>query len=114
MLAFGSDAQSTFPAADPQRRGSLVPGLQGAGCGLGPCRRAHARAAQRQNSHEWVIDGQKTWTSLAKHADWCFVSPTRRPARATTGTVVPAGADAPARGSTVRPIRADDRRGGVQ
>ncbi len=22
---------------------------------------------------EWVIDGQKTWTSLAEWADWCFV-----------------------------------------
>jgi alkylation response protein AidB-like acyl-CoA dehydrogenase len=22
---------------------------------------------------EWVINGQKTWTSLAHCADWCFV-----------------------------------------
>jgi alkylation response protein AidB-like acyl-CoA dehydrogenase len=22
---------------------------------------------------EWVIDGQKVWTTLAHHADWCFV-----------------------------------------
>lgn len=22
---------------------------------------------------QWVIDGQKVWTSLAQHADWCFV-----------------------------------------
>src|SRR5690606_38497877 len=22
---------------------------------------------------KWVINGQKVWTSLAQHADWCFV-----------------------------------------
>ena len=31
---------------------------------------------------EWVIEGQKIWTSLAVDADWCFVI-----ARAETGTV---------------------------
>lgn len=27
----------------------------------------------RLEDGQWVIDGQKVWTSLAHHADWCFV-----------------------------------------
>ena len=27
----------------------------------------------RLEGEQWVIDGQKVWTSLAQHADWCFV-----------------------------------------
>lgn len=27
----------------------------------------------RLEGNQWVIDGQKIWTSLAEHADWCFV-----------------------------------------
>ncbi|MCC9196792.1 acyl-CoA dehydrogenase family protein [Arthrobacter sp. zg-Y820] len=27
----------------------------------------------RLQDGQWVIDGQKVWTSLAHHADWCFV-----------------------------------------
>ena len=62
------------------------------------------RAALRRRS-EWVITGQKVWTSLAHVADWCFVL-----ARTEAGSRRGAGLSyllVPMRqpGVTVRPIR---------
>jgi alkylation response protein AidB-like acyl-CoA dehydrogenase len=34
---------------------------------------AGVRTKARLEGEEWVIDGQKVWTSLAQQADWCFV-----------------------------------------
>lgn len=34
---------------------------------------AGVRTQARLNDGHWSIDGQKVWTSLAMHADWCFV-----------------------------------------
>jgi alkylation response protein AidB-like acyl-CoA dehydrogenase len=34
---------------------------------------AAVRTRARLEGEEWVIDGQKVWTSLAHQADWCFV-----------------------------------------
>lgn len=34
---------------------------------------ANVRTKARLENGEWIIDGQKTWTSLAQNADWCFV-----------------------------------------
>jgi alkylation response protein AidB-like acyl-CoA dehydrogenase len=54
---------------------------------------------------EWVINGQKVWTSLAHEADWCFVlartEPGSRRQQGLTYLLVPM--DQP--GITVRPIR---------
>ncbi|WP_020660547.1 acyl-CoA dehydrogenase family protein [Amycolatopsis benzoatilytica] len=33
---------------------------------------ASVRTRGRVSEGEWVIDGQKIWTSLAQHAQWCF------------------------------------------
>jgi alkylation response protein AidB-like acyl-CoA dehydrogenase len=54
---------------------------------------------------EWVVNGQKIWTSLAQHADWIFVL-----ARTTPGSSGPKGLSfllMPIRqpGITIRPIR---------
>ena len=46
---------------------------------------------------EWVINGQKTWTTLAHRADWCFcITRTDRDAPAHKGISVPPRPDAPA------------------
>ena len=54
---------------------------------------------------EWVITGQKVWTSLAQAADWCFVlartEPGSRRSRGLSYLLVPMRQDA----VTVRPIR---------
>ena len=34
---------------------------------------ANVKTKARREGDEWVIDGQKVWTSLAQWSDWCFV-----------------------------------------
>jgi len=34
---------------------------------------ASLRTRARRDGEEWVIDGQKTWTTWSEYADWCFV-----------------------------------------
>jgi alkylation response protein AidB-like acyl-CoA dehydrogenase len=54
---------------------------------------------------EWVINGQKVWTSLAREADWCFLlartEPGSRRSRGLSYLLVPMHQP----GITVRPIR---------
>ena len=64
---------------------------------------------------EWVINGQKVWTSLAHWAQWIFViARTDRVGAQAQGPVVPARADGPARPHRDPADRADHRAQRVQ
>lgn len=73
LIAFGTDAQ----------RERFLPGIRnvtelwcqgysepGAGSDLAA---VSTRARLDETGRQWVVDGQKVWTSLAHVADWCFV-----------------------------------------
>jgi alkylation response protein AidB-like acyl-CoA dehydrogenase len=71
LIAFGTDAQKRRFLA-PIVRGEEI-WCQGysepnAGSDL-----ANVQTRARLEGDEWVIDGQKVWTSWAAWADWCFV-----------------------------------------
>ncbi len=80
IAQFGSEAQKQqLPARHRQLGYLVVPGLQsepGAGSDL-----AGLRTTARREGDEWVVNGQKTWTTLAQHADWIFVPVPHRPER---------------------------------
>ncbi len=75
LIAFGTDAQ----------RDRFLPGIRdvtelwcqgysepGAGSDLAAVS-TRARLEESADGKQWVLDGQKVWTSLAHVADWCFV-----------------------------------------
>jgi alkylation response protein AidB-like acyl-CoA dehydrogenase len=103
VIAFGTDAQrhrflpKIVSVAELWCQGFSEPG---AGSDL-----ASVTTAARLDGAHWVITGQKTWTSLAHVADWCFVLARTEPgSRRSSGLsmlLVPVRQDP----VTVRPIR---------
>jgi alkylation response protein AidB-like acyl-CoA dehydrogenase len=103
LLAFGTGAQKERflrPIAEVRELWCQGYSEPGAGSDL-----AALSTAARLDGDEWVITGQKVWTSLAREADWCFLL-----ARTEPGSSRSAGLSyllVPMRqpGITVRPIR---------
>ena len=103
LLAFGTAAQKERflrPIAEVRELWCQGYSEPGAGSDL-----ASLSTAARPDGDEWVISGQKVWTSLAREADWCFLL-----ARTEPGSRRSAGLSyllVPMRqpGITVRPIR---------
>ena len=88
-----------------------MPGLLGAGRGLRPRGRAHARRAA---GDVFVVNGQKVWSSFAHIADYCILVTQQRPRRAALPQPhVPDRRHARARRRGAA-AAADHGRGGVQ
>ena len=73
IIQFGTDAQKKrfLPKILARRRG-LVPGLLGAERRQRSRRRSSSRA-EDDGKGNFVVNGQKTWTTYAQYADWIFV-----------------------------------------
>ena len=104
--------EGTLPAEDPVGGRGLVSGLlePGAGSDL-----ANVQTRAELQGDEWIVNGQKVWTSGAEWSDWCFVvcrNGSPGPAQASWH-LVSARPDGPARRRGA-PDRADDRGLGVQ
>jgi alkylation response protein AidB-like acyl-CoA dehydrogenase len=103
LLAFGTPAQKARflpPIAEVRELWCQGYSEPGAGSDL-----ASLTTSARLDGDEWVISGQKVWTSLATEAQWCFLL-----ARTEPGSRRSAGLSyllVPMRqpGVTVRPIR---------
>ena len=66
---------------------------------------AAVRTRARLDEGQWILDGQKTWTSIGARADWLYVLARSEPAserhRGLSMLLVPVAQD----GVTIRPIR---------
>ncbi len=69
---------------------------------------ASLRTKAEKRGNTWVINGQKTWTTLAQHADWIFVLCRTDPAAKKQEGISFILADMKTPGITVRPIQTID------
>jgi pimeloyl-CoA dehydrogenase large subunit len=69
---------------------------------------ASLRTSARRDGDSWVISGQKTWTTLAQHADWIFVLARTNPEGKKQEGISFFLVDMKTPGITVRPIQTID------
>jgi pimeloyl-CoA dehydrogenase large subunit len=106
LIAFGSEAQKRrfLPRIanldDWWCQGFSEPG---AGSDL-----ASLRTAAKRDGDHYVVDGQKTWTTLAQHADWIFCLVRTDPKAKKQEGISFLLIDMRSKGVTVRPIRTLD------
>ena len=96
IMRFGTDEQKDdVPAEDPQGRAALLDRLLRARLRHRP--RLAARPGRVREGDEWVINGQKMWTSLIQYADWiwlaCRTDPDLPRHKGLSMILVPADAD---------------------
>jgi alkylation response protein AidB-like acyl-CoA dehydrogenase len=103
LLAFGTQQQKDRflrPIAEVRELWCQGYSEPGAGSDL-----ASLTTAARLDGDDWVITGQKVWTSLAREADWCFLlartEPDSRRSAGLSYLLVPMRQP----GITIRPIR---------
>jgi len=69
---------------------------------------ASLRTTAKRDGDAWVIEGQKTWTTLAQHADWIFVLARTDPSVKKQEGISFILVDMKSPGVTVRPIQTID------
>ena len=75
IMRFGTArAEGGLPAPDHRRRDPLLHRLLRAGGGHRPGRAAHPRGPVKRRRGQYVINGQKMWTSLIQYADYVWLA----------------------------------------
>ena len=104
--------EGALPAAHPLGRRDLVPGLLRAGRRLRSLGRADERRGSRAS--QFVVDGQKVWSSYAHIADWCILLTRSDPGSERHAGLTYLIVDMKAPGRRGASAAPDHGRGGVQ
>ena len=103
VLALGTQAQKERflrPIAEVRELWCQGYSEPGAGSDL-----ASLTTSARPDGNEWVITGQKVWTSLAREADWCFLLARTEPGSSRSAGLSYLLVPMHQPGITIRPIR---------